>query len=358
MGGDYRFAATRNFDGIGRLMGMLGKLFGAKPAEPVTRLFFASDLHGSERTFRKFINAAKIYQAQALVMGGDVVGKVAIPIIREASANGEPRYRAYLMGRTEHLEGAAGLARFTDNLGTLGYYGAEMDEDEYLAVKDDKAAIDRIFASLALRRLTAWMELADERLAGTGVKLYMMGGNDDEQSLLDELMQTHYENVVFCENRAVEISEHHVMVSAGVSTPTPWATPREMPEDELATLLAGLVEKVSDPARAIFNFHVPPVDSTLDTCPQLDWTTDPPSQIVKSGQAVLFGAGSQAVRGAIETHQPMLSLHGHIHESGGVTKIGRTTAINPGSEYGEGILRGCIITLGRDSVKSTQMTSG
>ncbi len=339
-------------------MGVFGKLFAARPAEPVTRLFFASDLHGSERTFRKFLNAAKIYQAQVLVMGGDVVGKVAIPIIREASVNGEPRYRAYLMGRTEHLEGAAGLQRFTDNLGTLGYYGAEMEADEYRAVKDDKAAIDRIFATLALRRLMSWMELADERLRGSGIKLYMMGGNDDEQTLLDELMQTQYENVVFCENRAVEISEHHVMISAGISTPTPWATPREMEEPQLAALLTGLVEKVPDPSKAIFNFHVPPVDSTLDTCPQLDWTTDPPSQIVKSGQAVLFGAGSHAVRTAIETHQPLLSLHGHIHESGGVTKIGRTTAINPGSEYGEGILRGCIVTLGRESIKSTQMTSG
>ena len=339
-------------------MGVLGKFFGSKTAEPVTKLFFASDLHGSERTFRKFLNAAKIYQVQALVMGGDVVGKIAIPIIREASVNGEPRYRAYLMGRTEYLQGPARLQHFTETLETLGYYGVEMEAGEYQAIKDDKAEIERLFRRLALRRLTGWMQLADERLRGTGIKLYMMGGNDDAQSLLDELMLTSYESVVFCENRLVEISEHHVMVSAGVSTPTPWHTPREMEEADLAVLLDGLVQKLDDPAKAIFNFHVPPVDSTLDTCPQLDWTTDPPSQIVKSGQAVLFGAGSHAVRKSIETYQPLLSLHGHIHESGGVTRIGRTTAINPGSEYGEGILRGCIVTLGRDSIKSTQMTSG
>jgi Icc-related predicted phosphoesterase len=340
------------------MMGNFSKFFAGKPAEPVTKLFFASDLHGSERTFRKFINAAKIYQVHALVMGGDVVGKVAIPIIREASVNGEARYRAYLMGRTEQLRGQTALKHFTETLGTLGYYGTEMDEDEYRAVRDDKASIERIFLGLALRRLTGWMQLADERLRGSGIKLYMMGGNDDEQSLLDELMRTSYENVVFCENRVVEISEHHAMVSSGISTPTPWHTPREMTEDDLAVILEGLAKQLPDPARAIFNFHVPPVDSTLDTCPMLDWTTDPPSQIVKSGQAVLFGAGSRAVRKTIETHQPLLSLHGHIHESGGVARIGRTTAINPGSEYGEGILRGCIVTLGRDSIKSTQMTSG
>lgn len=335
-------------------MSMLGKFFGTRPAEPVTKLFFASDLHGSERTFRKFLNAAKIYQVQALVMGGDVVGKVAIPIIRE----GEGNWRAYLMGRTEHLHGAAARQHFIGTLETLGYYGTEMDEADYLAIHNDKAKIDEIFATLALQRLTAWMRLAEERLHGTGIKLYMMGGNDDEQALLDALMQTEYENVVFCENRVVEISEHHAMVSAGVSTPTPWHTPREMTEAELHPILDALAMKLPDMSRAIFNFHVPPVDSTLDTCPQLDWTTDPPSQIVKNGQAVLFGAGSHAVRKTIETHQPLLSLHGHIHESGGITRIGRTTAINPGSEYGEGILRGCIITLGRNAVKSTQMTSG
>jgi Icc-related predicted phosphoesterase len=100
------------------------------------------------------------------------------------------------------------------------------------------------------------------------------------------------------------------------------------------------------------------VDSTLDTCPMLDWSTSPPTQIVKGGQAVMHGAGSKAVRRAIETHQPLLSLHGHIHESAGVVKIGRTTSVNPGSEYGEGVLRGCLLTLARDEVKNYQLTAG
>jgi Icc-related predicted phosphoesterase len=119
-----------------------------------------------------------------------------------------------------------------------------------------------------------------------------------------------------------------------------------------------LADKVADSEHAIFNLHVPPVDSTLDTCPMLDWNTDPPTQIVKAGQAVMHGAGSKAVRRAIETHQPLLSLHGHIHESGGVVKIGRTTAVNPGSEYGEGVLRGCLLTLAKDEVKNYQLTAG
>lgn len=335
-------------------MGVLGNLFRSRPAEPVTRLFFASDLHGSERTFRKFLAAARLYKVQALVMGGDVIGKLAVPIIRE----GGGRYRATLMGRTERFESEADLGKLTERLEVLGFYGKIMDEDEFREISADPEKTEALFFELALERLRRWMSLAEERLAGTGVKLYMMGGNDDYQEMLDVIAEDPAESVVHCEGRTVEIDEHHVMVSDGHSTPTPWHTPRELSEEQLGALLDGLTAKVPDPARAIFNFHVPPVDSTLDTCPELDWTTDPPAQIVRGGQAVLFGAGSRAVREAIETRQPLLSLHGHIHESGGVTKLGRTTSINPGSEYGEGILRGCIVTLARDSVTSFQMTSG
>jgi Icc-related predicted phosphoesterase len=114
---------------------------------------------------------------------------------------------------------------------------------------------------------------------------------------------------------------------------------------------------VKDYDHCIFNFHVPPLDSTLDSCPKLDWNTDPPTPIVSGGQIVFAGAGSQAVRKAIEKYQPMLGLHGHIHEAQGIIKIGKTTCINPGSEYGEGILRGCLVTFADGVVEGFQMTS-
>ncbi len=148
------------------------------------------------------------------------------------------------------------------------------------------------------------------------------------------------------------------MISVGFSNRTPWKTPREVDDDDLGSMIEDLASSLADAPRAIFNLHVPPVDSTLDTCPLLDWNTDPPTQIVKGGQVVLHGAGSKAVRRAIELHQPLLSLHGHIHESAGAVKIGRTTAVNPGSEYGEGVLRGCLLTLAKDEVKSYQLTAG
>jgi len=307
-----------------------------KSSEKLTRVFFASDFHGSERIFRKFINAAKHYEADVLVMGGDVVGKLAIPVIRESNGN----YRAHLMGNTERLEGQADLQNFEDRIGTLGYYSKIMDEDEYQAIQGDVAAVDRLFHDLARERLASWIELAETRLAGSGVKCFVIGGNDDDPE------------------KEVEIDDHHTMISVGFSNRTPWKTPREVDDDDLGKMIEGLASGVADTQHAIFNFHVPPVDSTLDTCPMLDWSTNPPTQIVKGGQAVMHGAGSKAVRRAIETHQPLLSLHGHIHESGGVIKIGRTTSVNPGSEYGEGVLRGCLLTLARDEVKHYQLTAG
>jgi Icc-related predicted phosphoesterase len=319
-----------------------------------TRLFFGSDFHGSERTFRKFINAAKHYDADVLIMGGDIVGKLAIPIIRE----GRDGYRAHLMGRTEHLQGEDQLTGLLDRLATLGYYSRIMAEDEYRALRADPPAVERLFHELARARLESWLELAEARLAGTGKRCYVIGGNDDDPEVLETLKRGTTAQVVYCEDRQVEIDEDHSMISVGFSNPTPWKTPREVPDETIGAAIEQLAAGVGDFGRCIFNIHVPPKDSTLDTCPELDWSTDPPSQIAKGGQVVLYGAGSAAVRSAIEAYQPLLSLHGHIHESGGAVRLGRTLSVNPGSEYGEGVLRGCLITLARDQVKSHQLTAG
>ena len=335
-------------------MSLFRRSTSSKANEKLTRLFFASDFHGSQRIFRKFMNAAKHYEADVLVMGGDVVGKLAIPVIRE----GKDRYRAHLMGKTEHLEGDDGLKDFEQRLGTLGYYSKIMDEDEYRAIESDAEAVDRLFQDLARERLASWIELAETRLAESGTKCFVIGGNDDEPEVLELLKNANTQSLVFCEGKEVQIDDHHTMISVGFSNRTPWKTPREIDDDDLGGMIEGLAEGVADAERAIFNIHVPPVNSTLDTCPMLDWSTSPPTQIVKAGQVVLHGAGSKAVRRAIETHQPLLSLHGHIHESAGVVKIGRTTSVNPGSEYGEGVLRGCLLTLGRDEVKNYQLTAG
>jgi Icc-related predicted phosphoesterase len=328
-------------------------LFG-KSKNAKTRLFFATDVHGSERTWRKFVNAGKFYQADVLIMGGDIIGKLAIPIIREANGG----YRATIQGRVEHFADDEELKGLLDRIGILGFYSKVMGEDEFHALQADPEAIDALFHQLARQRLESWVQLADERLRGTGIRCYITGGNDDYTDVLEVLPRDGDGPVLACEGQVLPIDDRHTLASLGISTPTPWHTPREVTEDELDTIIQKMIVEIPDPAVCIFNFHDPPNDSTLDTCPMLDWTTDPPSQIVKAGQVVLYGAGSKSVRKAIETHQPLMGLHGHIHESPGVVKIGRTVCANPGSEYGEGVLRGFLVSLGEGKVESYQLTTG
>jgi len=328
--------------------------FSRKISKKPTRLFFATDLHASERTYRKFINAGKFYDANILVMGGDITGKLLIPIIKETSGH----YRATLQGRVEQLATGEELKGLMARLDVLGFYYKLMEEDEFRETSADANAVSKLFNELARQRLSNWVDLAEERLAGTGIKCFVTGGNDDEPEVLDVMKRESTKSFFACENEMVYVDDDHPMISVGFSTPTPWKTPREVSDEELGTMIEAMIAKVPDMNKAIFNFHDPPVDSSLDTCPMLDWSKDPPEQILQGGQPILFGAGSKSIRDAIEKHKPMLGLHGHIHESQSVAKIGRTTCINPGSEYGEGILRGCLVNFVDGEVKGFQMTSG
>jgi Icc-related predicted phosphoesterase len=329
-------------------------LFRRSAADRPTTLFYATDVHGSERTWRKFLNAAAFYKADVLVMGGDVMGKLTIPIIREAGG----AHRATIHGRVERLDTEADVARTRERIANLGFYEVQVDEDEYRAIRDDPDAVDELWRRLATERLQRWIDMAEERLGPAGVRCYVSGGNDDLTEVMAALPASGTRSFVGCEGRVVPIDDGHQMISLPYVNPTPWHTPREAPEERLAEMIEEIVAGLPDPSRAIFNFHAPPVDSTLDTCPMLDASTDPPSQIVRGGQPVLYGAGSTAVRHALEAHQPMLGLHGHIHESQSAARMGRTQCINPGSEYGEGVLRGCLITIADGKVKSFQMTAG
>lgn len=332
-----------------RLPGLGGRAKG-------TKVFFATDVHGSERTWRKFLNAARFYGADVLVMGGDVMGKLAIPII--AGAGGERR--ATIHGRVETLETQADVERARDLIQRLGMYDIEMDEDEYQAMRADPERVDALWKDLALRRLDRWIELAEERLGPSGIPCFVSGGNDDLLEVMEALPKpgAGTRSFVAVEDRPVEIDEHHVMVSLPYVNPTPWHTPREAPEEELRAMIAHRLEGLGAPERTILNFHAPPADSTLDTCARLDTSTDPPTAMMSAGQPLLYGAGSVAVREAVEAWQPLLGLHGHIHESQAAARLGRTLCVNPGSEYGEGVLRGCLITLQPGKAPTYQMTTG
>jgi len=329
-------------------------LFSKKSRKTPTRLFFATDLHGSERTFRKFINAGKFYNANVIVMGGDISGKLLVPIIKEKNEH----YRATLQGTVEHLSTQAELDELINRLGTLGFYNQIMEESEYLQLSSDEKSVSQLFHDLARKRLSSWVDLAEERLKGTGIKCYVTGGNDDDEEVLIAIKRENTSSFFACEGEVVKVDDDHSMISMGFSTITPWKTPREVTDEKLGEMLEQMITKLPDTGHAIFNFHDPPFDSSLDTCPMLDWEKDPPEPIFEAGQMIMKGAGSKSVRNAIEKYRPMLGLHGHIHESQSVAKIGRTTCINPGSEYGEGILRGCLVNFVDGEILGYQMTSG
>lgn len=318
-----------------------------------TRLFYASDIHGSEPTYRKFLNAAKFYEVDALVFGGDLMGKLLIPIVREAGGT----WRARLQGQNHHLTSEEQLADFRKNLETLGFYWQEMDPEEYRTYEGNQDKIDALFDVLAKQRLQEWVTLAEERLAGTHVRVYLCGGNDDTDEVLTALDGAE-DRVVNAENRVVELDDEHTLVTIGYSTPTPWETPREKTDEELGELIGQIMADVADPARCVFNFHCPPLDSGLDTCLKLDASVWPPTPVLENNQPVYYGAGSRSVADALEAYQPVVGVHGHIHESRGVADYGRTPALNPGSEYGEGVLRGLIVGIRAGEVVGHQFTSG
>src|SRR5262245_65628184 len=121
-------------------MSLFRRSTSSKASEKLTRLFFASDFHGSQRIFRKFLNAAKHYAADVLVMGGDVVGKLAIPVIRE----GKDRYRAHPMANPEHPEGEDGLKDSENRLNPPGYTSRFRNEMNSRPTESDTAAVVRL----------------------------------------------------------------------------------------------------------------------------------------------------------------------------------------------------------------------
>jgi uncharacterized protein len=329
-------------------------LFSKKPKASGTKLFYACDIHGSEPTYRKFLNAAKFYEVDALVFGGDLMGKLLIPLVREAGGT----WRAHLQGKDHHLRNDDQLAEFKRTMQTLGFYWQEMDPEEYASYVGRQDRIDDLFDVLAKERLAEWIALAEERLAGTHVRVFLCGGNDDTDEVLAALDETTGERVVNAENRAVPLDDEHELLTIGYSTPTPWETPRERTDEEIADVIEKLIPSVANPTKTVFNFHCPPLDSGLDTCLKLDASVWPPTPVIERGQPVEYGAGSQAVADALATYQPTVGLHGHIHESRGATSYGRTPAFNPGSEYGEGVLRGLIVAIRGGEVIGHQFTSG
>jgi Icc-related predicted phosphoesterase len=324
---------------------MISKLFSR---EPELRVYFATDIHGSETCWRKFLNSGKHYEANVMVLGGDMTGKALVPIVRE----GKDRWHATLLENRREFEGEDEVKEFENSVMRRGYYPFRTDPDQMSELSESEELRDELFHKEMLGTVERWMRMADEKLDGTGIDCFVSPGNDD-QFEVDEIISG-AKRVRLAEGEVVEFGDFQ-MVSTGWSNRTPWDTYREEDEDDLAERLRKMTSQVTNPPeKTIYNFHCPPYGSGLDDAPEIDENMRP-----KHGGRSLIPVGSKAVRKAIEEGQPALSLHGHIHEAKGNTRIGNTLCINPGSSYEQGQLLGAVVNLdGGKKVKRFVLTSG
>ena len=299
------------------------------------KIFFTTDIHGSERCFKKFVNAGKFYNAQVLILGGDITGKGLVPIVKLPNDN----YRANYQGRDEVVSKSE-LPKLEEEIRFNGFYPYVTTEEELEVLENNPERRKEVFRSVIKHTLEDWVLLATERLKPLGIKIYISPGNDDDPVVDEALMVSSY--VVNPDMKVVDIVDGAEMLSYGYSNPTPWNSPREKSEEQIYAELKELASKMDYNKFTIFNIHVPPHNTPLDIAPKLDSTLKP---VVESGSVATENVGSKSVRKIIEEFQPDLGLHGHVHESAGSTKIGKTVSLNPGSEYSDGILRGVLINL-------------
>ena len=315
-----------------------------------TRIFFTSDVHGSEVCFMKFLNSAKFYQADVLILGGDITGKMIVPIVHQPDGTAV----ADFLGTQQLMKTPAEVQAIEKNIRNSGYYPYSSTPEEVEKLPGRQTTCQRAISKVMAQGVKRWVGIAEERLKGSKAKCFISPGNDDRFDIDAALRESSV--IIYPEEKVVSIDDNHEMISSGWANITPWKSPREVPEEELIKKFGPMVDKVQHMENAIFNLHVPPYNTPLDLAPELDATLKP---VVKGGGGIsMIHVGSTTVRQLIEQHKPLLGLHGHIHESRGFVKIGRTLCINPGSEYGEGILCGAVINLDQKGVKSYILTQG
>jgi Icc-related predicted phosphoesterase len=310
-------------------------------------IFVAADIHGSQVCWVKFLNAGRFYGVDVVVLAGDITGKGLVPIVREPRGG----FRVKFMGR-EQIVSAGDIGKIEESITFNGFYPYRCDPDEVEEMHGNPGAVSHAFGSAMREQLESWMALAEERLTGTGIRAFVMPGNDDQEFVSEILNEsTVIENQ---DGRVIEVGGYW-LVGQGWSNPTPWDTPREKPEAELASELRQLLAQVDEPELTILNPHVPPFDTGIDFAPELRSDL---SMVTRGGQPNMVPVGSVGVREVIDEYQPLISLSGHIHESKGSVRVGRSTCVNPGSEYNVGRLLGALVELQGREVKNVQLVTG
>jgi len=312
----------------------------------MTTIFFATDVHGSEICWKKFINAGKFYNADIIILGGDMTGKALVPFIKDSKG----KYRVNFLEEEMYLDEEGKLA-MEKNISDRGYYPIDVSESEYEELSADAAKVENLFVERVLQMAERWVKFAEERLSQWGIKCFICPGNDDMFEIDSVFAASRY--ITVAEGKVLDLDGHYEMISTGWSNPTPWDTHRECSEEELEEKIEKMAARVSNMERCVFNLHAPPYGSGLDEAPELDENLRP-----KYAGRSLIPVGSHAVQKVILKYQPPLALVGHIHEGRGVKKIKKTLCINPGSSYEQSTLLGAIIELDKKGVKKYVLTSG
>jgi len=303
----------------------------------VSKLFFSVDVHGASSVWRKWLKMPEFHGVDALLLCGDLTGKSLVPIIDQ----GDGTHRAFYFGKNWTLASDAEVDEMERRIDDAGAYALRCNRDRVAELQSDPSEVERVMMGMIKDRIAQWMETLIEEIDLSKVDVIVMPGNDDDWEIDDVIKSFGDRGVTWCLDGPVDLLGIP-MISLDYVNPTPWDTPREDSEKGMAARIKRLVRLLDDPGRSIFNLHAPPYGTMLDLAPELDASKKP---VTVAGQVSFVHVGSKAVAEAIERYQPLMGLHGHIHESYGHDTIGRTPVINPGSEYGEGILRGYVIEI-------------
>ncbi len=312
----------------------------------ITRILFASDIHGSKMVWLKFLNAIKVYKANIAIMGGDLSAKEILPIIYNAKSNS---YQARLLGKKYNVKSKQELNELQEQAKYSGIipFITDSDSEELQRISNDPTYQRKFFEDLDVSAILEWIEIAKNTSFEEDTRIIIIPGNDDSKKIDDILIKDN-----FILHPDLELDTYHKLISFEYVNPTPWNSQRELPEKELKKKLKQKFDSVNDYDHIIAAIHAPPFKSGLDIAPKLDKK----QRVVHLLGAPYYSAvGSKAVREIIEEYQPKLTLHGHIHESGGFTYIGKTLCVNPGSEYNIGVLKAYLIELSKEKIENFKL---
>jgi Icc-related predicted phosphoesterase len=318
-----------------------------------TRFIFATDIHGSEAVWRKFLNSAKIFKTNAIVLSGDMTGKIIVPMI----VRPDGKYDASLLG-TDYVLTEQEIPDFAKRCRMMSYIPYKTTPEEAAKLKEagwGSPELEGLFVKLECDIVDYWMSLVAEKVP-KDVRVVISPGNDDKHEIDKVIIEAGRKNpqIIYGEENVISLDPEHEVACCGWTNPTPWNSPRECSEEELLAKLEKIIAEIRNMQTAVFCFHCPPFRSDLDTAPLLkDF-----KPVIDVGQPVMVPVGSKAVKLVIEKYQPLLGLHGHIHESKGMRRIGRTECMNPGSEYAEGIFKGYLVEIDGPKLTKCQRIEG